>query len=236
MRETNPDTTIPPSARTKLRALLFDFDGLILDTEYPYYASWSEVYTGYGLTLALTDWAVLIGKGSAVLARTPYEDIEVRLGRSLDHELIRVRRRAAFDRLMAGETALPGVETLISEAKRHGLLLGIASSSPRAWVAGYLERLGLSESFDAICCGDEVERTKPAPDVYLALLDALAINAGEAVALEDSAHGAAAAKAAGLFCVVAPNRVTRQLRPDSADLHVDSLESVSIAHLARAFA
>jgi len=88
-------------SRKKLRALLFDFDGLILDTEYPYYASWSEIYDTFGLTLALDDWATLIGKGAAVLAKTPYEDIETRLGRSLNHDDIRAQRRAAFDRLMA---------------------------------------------------------------------------------------------------------------------------------------
>ena len=219
----------------KLRALLFDFDGLILDTEYPYYASWCEVYTHFGLTLALDDWAALIGKGSAVLAQWPYKDIETRLGRTLDYNLIRARRRAAFDRLMTRERALPGVEALIADAKRHGLLLGVASSSPRAWVVGYLERLGLYDCFDAIRCGDEVVRTKPAPDVYLAMLSALGIDAEQAVALEDSAHGAAAAKVAGLFCVVVPNRVTRHIRPDAADLHAESLETISVAHLSRAF-
>jgi beta-phosphoglucomutase-like phosphatase (HAD superfamily) len=136
---------------------------------------------------------------------------------------------------MADEIALPGVAALISDAKRHGLLLGVASSSPRAWVVGYLERLGLYDRFDAIRCGDEVEHTKPAPDVYLALLSALGIGAEAAVALEDSAHGAAAAKAAGLFCVVVPNRVTRHIRPDTADLHTESLESVCVADLSRAF-
>ena len=239
MRETNlgnngnniPNTLLPK----KLRALLFDFDGLILDTEYPYYASWSEVYADFGLPpLALDDWAALIGRGFAVLARTPYEEIEAHMGRPVDHDLIRTQRRAAFDRLMAHETALPGVETLISDAKRHGLLLGIASSSPRAWVIGYLERLGLYDSFDAIRCGDEVEHSKPAPDVYLALLSALGIDAKEAVTLEDSANGVAAAKAAGLFCVVVPNRVTRHIRPDTADLHTESLESVAVAHLMKA--
>ena len=132
---------------------------------------------------------------------------------------------------MSCETALPGVASLISDAKRHGFLLGVASSSPRAWVVGYLERLGLYDSFDAIRCGDDVEHAKPAPDVYLALLSALGLRAEEAVAFEDSAHGAASAKAAGLFCVVVPNRVTRHLRSDTADLHAESLESVSTEQL-----
>ena len=232
MRETDLNNITP---LRKLCALLFDFDGLILDTEYPYYASWSEVYDSFGLNLALSDWAALIGKGATVLARTPYEDIEARLGLCLDYDAIRVVRRASFDRLMALETALPGVETLIADAKRHGLLLGVASSSPRNWVVGYLERLGIYDSFDVIRCGDEVERTKPAPDVYLSLLNALGIGADEAMALEDSAHGTAAAKAAGLFCVVVPNRITQHIRAETADLYTESLEYVTVKQLAEAF-
>lgn len=100
-------------------------------------------------------------------------------------------------------------------------------------MVGYLERLGLYDSFDAVRCGDEVERAKPAPDVYFALMGVLGIDADEAIALEDSAHGAAAAKAAGLFCVVVPNRITQHIRLATADLNTESLEYVSVSHLSR---
>ena len=216
-----------------LRAILFDFDGLILDTEYPYYDSWREVYASYGLTLALPDWAALIGKGAAVLARTPYEDIENRVGRALDHDIIRAERRAAFDSLMARETVLPVVEALITDAQQHNLLLAVASSSPRDWVKGYLDRLGLSECFHTVCCGDEVEQTKPAPDLYLAALRFLGISAEEAVALEDSAHGIAAAKATGLLCVAVPNRITLTTDLSGADIQVGSLKDLSVERLIR---
>lgn len=211
-----------------LRAIIFDFDGLILDTEYPYYDSWREVYAGFGLALDLAEWAALIGKGASVLAKTPYEDIENRVGRQLDHSLIRTERRAAFDRLMAQETVLPGVESLIASAQRHNLLLAVASSSPRTWVADYLDRLGLRGGFPVICCGDEVEQTKPAPDLFLAALRSLRIGAEEAVALEDSAHGIAAAKEAGLLCVAVPNRITRMTDLSRADLQVASLNDLSV--------
>lgn len=212
-----------------LRALLFDFDGLILDTESTYYDSWQETYAHYGLTLDVVDWAGMIVHGSAFLARAPYEAIEARTGRAIDHGEIRLHRRAAFERRMAEATALPGVAALIDDARRAGIRLGVASNSPRDWVVGYLERLGLYAPFDAIRCGDDVARPKPAPEVYVALMDALGVAPGDAVALEDSASGAAAAKAAGLYCVVAPNRVTRHHLPDTTDLHVDSLEALCIA-------
>lgn len=214
-----------------LQAILFDFDGLILDTEYPYYDSWRETYVSYGLTLALEEWAAMIGKGAAVLASAPYEDIENRVGRALDHNVIRAERRAAFERLMAQETILPGVEALIADAQRHNLLLAVASSSPRDWVTSYLNRLGLGECFDAVCCGDEVERTKPAPDLYHAALRTLGISANAAVALEDSVNGVAAAKTAGVFCVAVPNRITVATDLSHADIRVASLKDLSVERL-----
>ncbi|MES2465431.1 MAG: HAD-IA family hydrolase [Armatimonadota bacterium] len=215
----------------KLKAIIFDFDGLILDTEYPYFDSWREVYASFGLTLALPEWSALIGKGAEVLARTPYEDIENKVGRTLDHNLIRAKRRAVFDRLMACETVLRGVEALIADAQRNSLLLAVASSSPRDWVTGYIERLELGSLFPVICCGDEVQRLKPAPDIYLAALRSLGIGAEEAVALEDSAHGIAAAKAAGLLCIAVPNRITVTTDLGGADIQVKSLEHLSVERL-----
>jgi HAD superfamily hydrolase (TIGR01509 family) len=214
-----------------LQAIIFDFDGLILDTEYPYYDSWREVYASYGFTLALPEWAALIGKGAAVLASTPYEDIESKVGRTLDHDAIRTERRAAFDRLMARETVLPGVEALIADAKRHDLLLAVASSSPRDWVSDYLDRLGLGPYFQAIYCGDEVGRTKPAPDLYHAALRSLGVGAEVAVALEDSANGIAAAKAAGLLCIAVPNRITVATDLSHADIQVASLQDLTVERL-----
>jgi len=216
-----------------LQAIIFDFDGLILDTEYPYYDSWREVYASYGLTLALPEWAALIGKGAAILARAPYEDIENKVGRTIDHNVIRTERRAAFNRLMARETVLPGVEALITDAQRHNLFLAVASSSPRDWVNGYLDRLGLSRCFHAICCGDEGGQTKPAPDLYFAALRSLSVGVEGAIALEDSANGIAAAKAADLLCVAVPNRITLTTDLSCADMQVGSMKDLTVERLIR---
>ncbi len=214
-----------------LRALIFDFDGLILDTEYPEYVSWSEVYERFGFTLPIAEWASAIGMGASTIKKTPYDDLDERLGRPIDRDAIRAVRRRRFAELMEAETTLPGVEALIADAERHGVKCGVASSSPREWVAGYLERLGLRERFQAICCGDEVEWAKPAPDLYLAALAALGVAAGEAVALEDSPNGIAAARAAGLFCVAIPNAVTRHTSL-AAPMSVKSLSELSVERLA----
>ena len=109
--------------------------------------------------------------------------------------------------------------------------LGMASSSRRKWVNGHLTRLGLIQHFDSIKCADDVQRTKPDPDLYLAALGALGLQGHEAVALEDSPNGIAAAKAAGLFCVAVPNTLTRQLPLDGVDLVLDSLADLPMKDL-----
>jgi beta-phosphoglucomutase-like phosphatase (HAD superfamily) len=120
------------------------------------------------------------------------------------------------------------VEQYISEAKRLGLKLGVASSSDCPWVYRHLERLGLREQFDSIKCRDDVEKVKPSPDLYLAVLDDLGVGPREAIALEDSPHGITSAQAAGLFCVAVPNPLTRQLSTDHADLQLDSLADLRL--------
>ena len=98
---------------------------------------------------------------------------------------------------------------------------------------GHLERLGLSEHFDCIKCADDVKNVKPAPELYLAVVDELGVRPEEAVALEDSPNGITAAQTAGTFCVVVPNPLTRQLSADRADLRLDSLRDVPLAKLIR---
>jgi HAD superfamily hydrolase (TIGR01509 family) len=127
--------------------------------------------------------------------------------------------------LIARQEALPGVENYLSEARRLGLKVGLASNSSRAWVTGHLRRLGLFDQFDCLKCGDEVNRQKPEPELYLAALEALNTPADQAIAFEDSPNGVRAARAAGLFSVAVPNVITRQLPLDHADLRLPSLAS-----------
>jgi len=215
-----------------LKAILFDFDGLILDTEYPEYVSWCEIYQELGLDLPIADWAAIIGRGASTVVRTPYDEIEERLQRPIDRAAIRARRRARFSELMVGQEIRPGVVALVEEAQKQRIKLGVVSSSSREWVVGYLDGLGLTAVFDVLCCGGEVARTKPAPDLYLTALRTLGLSAGEAIALEDSANGITAAKAAGLFCIAVPNDLTRHADLNHADQQIDSLAEITLAELA----
>jgi HAD superfamily hydrolase (TIGR01509 family) len=211
-----------------IRAIIFDFDGLILDTELPEFQSWQEIYEAHGSTLSFAAWATCIG---TVGAFDPYVYLEEQLGRAIDRAAVQAQQRQRCDTLIAAQAILPGVHDYLAEAKRLGLHVGVASSSSRAWVHGHLTRLELNQHFLCIKCRDDVQHPKPDPALYQAAMEALGVQPQEAIALEDSPHGIAAAKRAGLFCVAVPNPLTIQLSLAQADLQIASLADVPLNRL-----
>jgi HAD superfamily hydrolase (TIGR01509 family) len=212
-----------------LRALVFDFDGLIADTEWPEYRSVAEQFELHGLAFPAEDWVHVIGSSWDV---DWLGDLERRLGRAVDREAVTVQRRARLQRLLADLVVLPGVVHLLERARAVGLGLAVASSSPRSWVEPHLERFDLRSWFDVVRTRDDVARAKPAPDLFLAACAALGVDPAEAVALEDSANGAQAARAAGVRCVVVPNRLTALSDLTGADLRVETLVGLALDDLA----
>jgi HAD superfamily hydrolase (TIGR01509 family) len=211
-----------------IRALVFDFDGLILDTEEPVYRSWLEVYQAHGEELPFERWVQIVGSTTAGFH--PQHHLEERLGRSLPKEVLDRRIGRRTDLILAQEV-MPGVRRHLDKAREMGLKLGVASSSTTDWVRGHLTRLGILESFDCMRCRDDVANAKPEPDLYLAVLECLAVRAGEAVAIEDSPNGVLAAKRAGLRCVAVPNSITAGLDLGQADLVLASLAEVTLPEL-----
>jgi len=212
-----------------IRAVVFDFDGLILDTESTDFQSWQEVFAAHGCELRLDAWADCIGRPAGHF--DPYVHLERLSGVPIDRERIRAQRSARLKELNLLQPILPGVLDYLREARGLNLKVGLASSSDRAWVHGHLERLGLLHYFDKIKCVEDTGAHKPDPSPYLAALDALEVAPSEAVAFEDAPHGIAAAKAAGMLCVAVPNPITRQLRLDSADCLLESLASLPLPAL-----
>ncbi len=214
-------------------AIILDFDGLILDTETPLYVSWQEVCEAHSVAMEHAWWAPLL----TAKADPPeaYDLLEQRSAHPFDREQVRRVRSARERELIAKQELLPGVAELISQARAMALRIGIASNSERAWVTGHLARLGLLTAIDQIRCCDEVLRPKPYPDSYLAVLEALGVPGGQAIAFENSPGGAAAAKAAGLFCVAVPNPVTKDLEFPGADRVIPSLAGVSLQDLLNSF-
>ena len=213
-----------------IRGLLFDFDGLLIDTETPSRLAYEELYREHGHELPLDSWATLVGTIGAEF--DPDAHLEGLVGRPLDRERLTQWRRAREDELCDLEDLRPGIEDYLAEAERRGLKTAIVSSSTREWIARHLERLDRVNSWDAIVAADgDVDRAKPQPALYLEALEALGLPPSEAIAFEDSLNGIRAAKAAGIFCVAVPNPITETFALDEADLLLVSLEEVPLEEL-----
>ncbi|PYE48699.1 HAD family hydrolase [Deinococcus yavapaiensis] len=201
-----------------VRAFIFDFDGTILDTETHEFRRWEELYREHGQVLALQDWQQGVGTWGAF---DPWAALE------LDEDT----RRSAHDRLradifkaIAADDVRPGIRRVLAEAREAGVRLAIASSSERAWIEPWLEQHGLQDVFEVLATRDDVARVKPDPELYSLALARLGLQPGEAVAVEDSFHGATAAHRAGLRVIVTPNDVTSGQPFLDAWPRVDSLE------------
>lgn len=212
-----------------IRGLIFDFDGTILDTEMPAFRAWQEIYEEHGCSLPLPEWARSLGGGDRGFDPCAY--LEVQIGRALDRAAVLERRQARKLELMAAEVLLPGVLEYIESARRLGIRLAVASSSPRDWVEEHLSRFGLLDAFHCLSCAGDVERVKPDPALFLRSLDLLGLRPEEAIVIEDSPNGITAAKAAGIYCVVVPNALTCELPIDHADRRVMSLLEMPLESL-----
>lgn len=204
-----------------IRALIFDFDGLILDTESPSLQCWREIYASYGLTFPVDRWLASVGR--AVRLFDAYEHLVATIGPPLTLETLRARRLEREVELVHAQPLCPGIEACIKAARRLSLKMAVASSSSHDWVEGHLRRHGIRSYFDALICKEDTLRHKPDPAPYLAALQALNVSAAEAIALEDSPNGITAAQAAGLFTVAIPNAITRQLDLSPANLIIQNL-------------
>ncbi len=217
-----------------LKALIFDFDGLILDTETPDLQAWQEIYARYGQELSLQTWGQIVG-GAGNSDFEPAGNLENLLGYAIDKNSINQLSRQLSDEAILLQPILPGARDLLEAARNKPYRLAIASSSPHDWVDNHLKRLDLFDFFEAILCGDDVVRTKPDPALFLAALRALNVQASEAIVFEDSPNGIQAANTAGIFSVAVPNPLTAQLGVGHARLVLGSLEEVSLDELDKLF-
>lgn len=215
-----------------IKALIFDFDGLILDTETPEYQVWQAIYREHGFELPHEEWGKIIGGYGASNFDAAEHLVLLTQGR-LDSVSLRDRHRLESASVYLAQPILPGVMNYIHEAKRLGLKLAIASSSPHSWVDTHTKRLGIFDYFDKVICRDDVAagRTKPNPDLFLLALDRLQVRKDEAIVFEDSPNGVKAARAAGIFAVAVPNEITSLLSIESAHLTLASLADLSLPDL-----
>jgi HAD superfamily hydrolase (TIGR01509 family) len=213
-----------------IRGLLFDFDGLLIDTETPSRLAYEELYREHGHELPLDKWATLVGTIGAEF--DPDAHLEQLVGTPLDRERMAQRLRARERELCDLEDLRPGIEDYLADAERLGLKTAIVSSSTNEWIDRHLLRLDRANHWSAIVAANgDVERAKPQPALYLEALAALGLQPEEGIAFEDSLNGIRAAKAAGLFCVAVPNPITETFALDEADLLLGSLEELRLDEL-----
>lgn len=221
---------------TNIQALLFDFDGLILDTETPEYQVWQAMYREYGQELHAKTWGQVVG-GAGASRFDPARHLAELAGGQVYADELRARHRSRSDALTLLQPVLPGVLDYLDDARRLDIRLAVASSSPHSWVDTHLTRLGLFDRFETVVCADDVPpgRTKPNPDLFLKALESLCARPGEAIVLEDSPNGVKAARAAGIFVVSVPNPMTALLNVNGADLTLKSLADLPLPELLKRF-
>jgi HAD superfamily hydrolase (TIGR01509 family) len=219
-----------------IKALLFDFDGLILDTETPDVLAWQDIYASYGATFPVESWGAIVG-GSGGASFDAARHLQSLTGTALDPQTLQARQNELSHALVYQQPVLPGVAATLAAARERGLHLAVASSSPHSWVDAHLERLGLRHWFDVIVCGDDVApgRVKPHPDLYRLALERLALTAGQAIVFEDSPNGVAAARAAGIFVIAVPNPTTTLLKFNGEDLRLRSFTDLSLTEVLARF-
>lgn len=202
----DPELETGAHRMSTVRGLIFDFDGLLVDTEWAIYQSWQRLYEREGCSLPLKLFNACLGSGYTHW--DPGRYLEEQTGKTFDWEAENAARQVEIERDLLGEGLLPGAAELLDEAETLGLPMAVASSSSRRWVQGWLERLGIDAYFCGTFCRTDGYPVKPAPDLFLAARERLGVPANDCLVLEDSHNGVEAARRAGIPCVAIPNRVT----------------------------
>ncbi len=213
-----------------IHTLIFDFDGLILDTETPALITWQKVYQDYGQELTLETWQHALGRRGGEGFK-PLEHLLTLVGNIFDADEVREQRWQHKMTLCEQETIRPGVLEMIGTAKDLGLTCVVASSSGREWVEGWLTKHDILKHFTFTKTGDDVENVKPAPDLFLSVAAKLEIQPSECLVFEDSPNGTLAALNAGMPCVVVTNPVTEGLEFPQHALKLKRLDEMGLENI-----
>jgi HAD superfamily hydrolase (TIGR01509 family) len=217
-----------------IKAFLFDFDGVIFDTEVPTFESWRQVYANYGVELALEDWLPAVGTGSSTGgAFDAVAHLEWLLSQPVDRDAVIARRTKLKEELYAGAPLLPGVSELLERARERGIKTAVVTRNQNERVKRQCELHGLRHRWDVLVCANEHPMRDKA-ELYRQALDFLDVVAHEALAFEDSPSGVRAAKRAGVVCAAVPNEVTRGADFREADVVLDSLAELTLDDVLRA--
>ncbi len=216
-----------------IAALLFDFDGVVVDTEVPTYQSWRDTYAEFGVDLSLEDWLPAVGSGSSTEgAFDAVAHLEGLIGRTVDREAVIAGRSRRKAELYARAPLLPGVAERLAEAQERQLKTAIVTRNREDRVGAQLRSVGLEHEWDALVCANE-NPLRDKAELYRIALSTLEVDAAEALAFEDSPAGLEAAKRAGVRCAAVPSEITRSLSFEGADLVLPSLAAHSLDEILR---
>ncbi|MCE1255433.1 MAG: HAD-IA family hydrolase [Anaerolineae bacterium] len=213
----------------RIKAIIFDFDGLILDTELAEFKTWEWIYKTYQVKFPLQEWLSTIGISESSF--DIYKHLEKELHNNISREEVIQKRDLHLHELLSLQPVMPGVKELVLEARQAGVKLAVASGASYNWVSSNLKRLGIFDYFNGVHTREEVPLGKPDPGVYLSALKNLQVDANEAVAFEDSPNGIKAARSAGLFCIAVPNTLTKMLDTSQANHSLSSIADVNLEKL-----
>lgn len=208
-------------------AIIWDFDGTIVDTETPMFEAWQEVFQSYGATLHPNVWGQMVGTS------TDWDLLDVleRAVGTIDRLGVEQQAQQLVEQHLQEGPLREGVRALMEKALEQGVRQAIASSSPRWWIQEFIDRHALSSYIRVIASADDVLRVKPDPAVYVTALAGLGVAAPVAVAIEDSPNGSRAALAAGLACVVVPNQSTANLSFPKGIVRLNTLAGLDLINL-----
>lgn len=208
-----------------IKALIFDFDGLILDTETAWFHAYKTVLKEeYDYELSLDDFVKCVGADDTVL----FAILEEKIHNNISRVDIRNKAREIHSEVLKTLGVREGIVTYLKESKEKGLINAICTSSKQSWIDYHLKNLGLYAYFDYFITQDDVEKIKPDPELFNKTLDVLQLEAHEAIVFEDSLNGLISAQGANIPVVIVPNTVTNQLPFDNYLLKVDSLGDISL--------
>ena len=206
---------------SKIQAVLFDFDGTMMDTEWVIYEEVQRIFHDEGQELPLEEYAKCIG--SSYEAWSPQTYLEELTGKTYDWETLRAARNKRIRARMAEQPLFPGVIQALEAVQSAGLRLAVVSSSSHEWVDGWLEHHGITHYFEHVVCRGDAPAIKPAPDLFLKGADLLALPPEACLVVEDSVNGLTAAHTAGMPVVAVPNRITTVCDFSPAEAQLESL-------------
>ncbi|WP_018969505.1 HAD family hydrolase [Rubritalea marina] len=207
-------------------AVLFDFDGVIIDTEWPIYEAWAEIFQSEGQHLAPETYVQCVGSDfNTWSAETHLEELT---GKTYDWDAINKPKQAKIMAALEQPSTLPGVREVFAACAAHGIPIMVVSSSTHQWVDTFLKKLGLYDLIQGSVCRGDAAQIKPAPDLYLEAVHQLKLPAHECLVIEDSLNGTKAGVAAGCQTCVVPSKLTSSLDFSIADNVIGSLLELDI--------